>query len=434
MSEIKYQYAFIDEDRKKMISINEITSDNRKQYNFRCVGCGQELLPRAITSKCRKPHFYHKEAVNCSGETYLHKLTKHIIKNKFDTQPTFFIKYAITKECNTAECKYRNPRCREEYFTYQIDLKKYYDTCTEEATVNGYVADILLTDSKKPDREPVLIEVCVSHPCDDDKRNSGLRIIELRIREEQDAIQLQNMNSLQESTDIQQKEKGLKVEFISFKKVFKKPFQIKLQRYIYNPQLNPIKYLTEVACNNAHKKLCADSLLELNVINTKNDSRCGLWDVLTWTSRHKGTVIRFFYNPEGFYVEEVASSIVPMKKEYKVILAVSPYFHNYALFKEKILYYLSNKMNTFSLVVITDRSESTNQLTEMLSKDVDFIIERHEIDWNKYNILDAIKISYDEMTSYADALIAFWDGKSMNVKNMIEIAERKNIKVAVVRY
>lgn len=36
--------------------------------------------------------------------------------------------------------------------------------------------------------------------------------------------------------------------------------------------------------------------------------------------------------------------------------------------------------------------------------------------------------------SVADALIAFWDGKSRGTKNMIDTATKRGLKVAVVRY
>ena len=36
--------------------------------------------------------------------------------------------------------------------------------------------------------------------------------------------------------------------------------------------------------------------------------------------------------------------------------------------------------------------------------------------------------------SGADALIAFWDGKSRGTKNMIDTAKKHNLQVAVVRY
>ena len=61
MSEIKYKYAYIDDDRDKVISIDEITDENREQYKYRCIGCGHELSPKAISSKCKAPHFCHKK-------------------------------------------------------------------------------------------------------------------------------------------------------------------------------------------------------------------------------------------------------------------------------------------------------------------------------------------------------------------------------------
>jgi len=38
------------------------------------------------------------------------------------------------------------------------------------------------------------------------------------------------------------------------------------------------------------------------------------------------------------------------------------------------------------------------------------------------------------MADVADALIAFWDGQSRGTKSMIEIARRKGLQVAVVKY
>ena len=48
MAEIKYQYAY-DEDGK-LVSIDDYTKETSKFHVFRCVGCGKELLPRAIGS------------------------------------------------------------------------------------------------------------------------------------------------------------------------------------------------------------------------------------------------------------------------------------------------------------------------------------------------------------------------------------------------
>ena len=480
MAEIKYKYAYMDKDGEEIISIDELTKDNRKQYNYFCIGCGKELSPRAIGSQYRRPHFYHKEVVECSGETYLHKLTKRIIKKRFYEEPTFFIEYPVTMDCSKNECKYRNLRCRKEFFPYKIDLKKYYDTCTEEELVkdkngNSYIADILLTNSKNKETEPILIEVCVSHPCDEQKRLSGLRIIEIKIKDESDAIDLEEIDVICEPRFALKRER--KVEFISFKREVSSLRQIKLQRYVYEPKLNPKGYLTTIDCDKTDTKLRTDSEVELNVVNVNDYRDCELWAVLFWMAEFKGLRIchncKFYYatiyeeypicrlskkygkparprmdeavkcrsyylqeEAKGFFpqkdliIEEVTSSSLPMKPEYKVILAVSRSFDNYDLFKEKFLYYLSGKIKTCSIVVI-GASRLTNEFIDELSKEINFIKEPHHADWGTYGD-KAVNVSNDEMTDHADALIAFWDGKSPAIKNLIELAKKKKLKVAIV--
>lgn len=234
MPEIKYQHAIIEGCGNQIISINEVTTENRKQYKFCCIGCGHELLPRAIDSKYRKPHFYHKEIVNCSGETYLHKLAKRTIKDMFEKNDTFFVEYMATEVCKNTECKYGNYSCHKERVPKRIDLKVYYDTCQEEACIKGFVADILLTNSRKPNVPPILIEICVSHPCDEDKRNSGLHIIEIKINKEQDIIDLREEKFWREDEYVRKRDRI--VEFISFNNEIRCQKHIKLKRYIYNPQ------------------------------------------------------------------------------------------------------------------------------------------------------------------------------------------------------
>ena len=36
------------------------------------------------------------------------------------------------------------------------------------------------------------------------------------------------------------------------------------------------------------------------------------------------------------------------------------------------------------------------------------------------------------MANYADALIAFWDGKSRGTKNMIALAKRQNLRIRII--
>jgi len=38
------------------------------------------------------------------------------------------------------------------------------------------------------------------------------------------------------------------------------------------------------------------------------------------------------------------------------------------------------------------------------------------------------------MADYADALVAFWDGKSKGTMHMINIAKKKGIQVKIIKY
>ena len=53
--------------------------------------------------------------------------------------------------------------------------------------------------------------------------------------------------------------------------------------------------------------------------------------------------------------------------------------------------------------------------------------------WNVYG-KSAGFIRNAEMGEHADALIAFWDGKSKGTKNSIDIAEELNKKLYVIKY
>ena len=57
----------------------------------------------------------------------------------------------------------------------------------------------------------------------------------------------------------------------------------------------------------------------------------------------------------------------------------------------------------------------------------------HPADWERHGKA-AGPIRNAEMADVSDALIAFWDGQSCGTKSMIELAKRKGLQVAVVRY
>lgn len=171
----------------QIIHIDEVTKENRAEHYY-CVGCGEEMS--AVLGDIREHHFRHKEA-HCSWESYLHKLGKKKLKQKFDTQKEFIVKYYVDFHCEKSDsCKlaslYQNKCNQRELLS--LNLKDYYDTCEEEGTYKGFRADLLLTNKAHPEQEPLFLEISVTHDCDPKKTALGSLIIELKIENENDVL------------------------------------------------------------------------------------------------------------------------------------------------------------------------------------------------------------------------------------------------------
>lgn len=480
MAEIKYQHAY-DEDGN-LVSISEYTKETSKMHVFRCIGCGNELLPRAIGSKYKKAHFYHKNLVECSGETYIHKLGKLFIKKKFDESDQFLVSYRVSKECSAEECRLRNIYCKQEYIKLILDLKRYYDTCTEECIMDGFIADLLLTNSKKANLPPVLIEICVTHSCTEEKRNSGLRIIEVTIKKEQDLNDIFTNGVLVEKDSGPSKKNN--TEFISFKRVLKEQMVSPIYRFVFNPLQKENGYITKLDCKSANYKILKDSEIELNIVERERPfigyMNYGTQIPLHWMITHKNlrqcNLCKFYFqtryedtpicrlskkygkpaNPrmedavncrnydirkdvfltsefEKHYIEEVTSLSPDIREVYRVIIAGSSSFNDEKLFEEKCNNILSAKMKSHKVVFISGTSILISRIIVDYAAIHGIIVEEHPADWNRYGN-EASYISNNEMLKYADALIAFWDGKGSKTGALIQSAKEQGIKVAVVKY
>lgn len=183
-STIKYHYAL--EETGTLISVEDVCSEDRNNHRYICLGCGAEMILKAGKVKAR--HFAHKvNTEHCGAETYLHKLAKRIIKKKFESSGKFEIEYTQTVRCSDAcTCPFYNEILCKDDVNKSFDLRNFYDTCEEEKRIDEYVADILLSDSTGKYTEPVLVEIHVSHKSTEQKVKSGLKIIEIKVCNEED--------------------------------------------------------------------------------------------------------------------------------------------------------------------------------------------------------------------------------------------------------
>lgn len=196
---IQHHHA-LDAISGRTVSIDEVTTENRTSMQFFCIGCGTEM--EAVLGQKREHHFRHKEVGDCNPETYLHRLTKRVLKHKFETQSQFPVQYYVQNECPKFEqCEFRQRNywgdCSSVVLK-TLDLKEFYDTCEEEVSYKGFRADLMLSHSKFPDRKPVFLEVSVTHDCTPEKIDSRIRIIEIKVQCEKDTFRevLESENEL----------------------------------------------------------------------------------------------------------------------------------------------------------------------------------------------------------------------------------------------
>lgn len=127
-------------------------------------------------------------------DRYLHNYAELRLKQRFDESVEsgkFIVQYYVVEKCQFyRDCKLKNKvKCsgNPKITLKQLNLRDLYDTCTIEKGEDKYIADLLLTNSKDSSVKPMFLEIFVTHKCTDEKINSGYPIIEIKIRQKEDA-------------------------------------------------------------------------------------------------------------------------------------------------------------------------------------------------------------------------------------------------------
>ena len=94
-------------------------------------------------------------------------------------------------------------------------------------------------------------------------------------------------------------------------------------------------------------------------------------------------------------------------------------------------YLLSNVKE--DIVVICGLARGADTLGNRYAEERGHTVQYFPADWKKYG-RSAGYIRNAEMAQNADALAAFWDGKSLGTRHMIEAAKQYGLKVRVKYY
>ena len=118
---------------------------------------------------------------------------------------------------------------------------------------------------------------------------------------------------------------------------------------------------------------------------------------------------------------------------YKIIIAGGRDFMDYNLLKEKTNKILQEKRVSHKIVIISGCARGADTLGLRYASENAFDVEEYPANWDKYG-KKAGYMRNVEMAENADALIAFWDGKSKGTKHMIDIATERNLPTRVIKY
>lgn len=115
---------------------------------------------------------------------------------------------------------------------------------------------------------------------------------------------------------------------------------------------------------------------------------------------------------------------------FRVIIAGTRTFNDYELLCKKCNLFFSRKKPT---AIICGEARGADSLGRRYAEEHGIPVLSYPADWERYG-KRAGYLRNKEMAQTAEALVAFWDGKSRGTENMIDLAYEMGIPVRIVRY
>ena len=114
----------------------------------------------------------------------------------------------------------------------------------------------------------------------------------------------------------------------------------------------------------------------------------------------------------------------------RIIIAGGRDFKDYKRLKLVVEH---NVQNLDSVEIICGEAKGADILGKQLAISKGWTVHSYPADWERYGKAAGYRRN-EEMAKHAEALIAFWDGKSKGSANMIKLAQNKGLFVKVIRY
>lgn len=207
---IQYPYAFDENDN--LVNIRDVQREHKKEHSFHCPCCGNPMKPRI--GEFNAPHFAHGENQSCNAESFIHIVAKRLLADRFNERSRpFNVKFWTRHICKSKEgCRYYDVNYCEDSLMDEFDLHKTYDKPAREevrlTTVSDEVfqPDVILESSSEK-HAPIFLEVYHKHKSNPKKLESGHHIIEIRVKDWSELVDL-------DTVEIKQSER---IHFYNFK-------------------------------------------------------------------------------------------------------------------------------------------------------------------------------------------------------------------------
>ena len=119
--------------------------------------------------------------------------------------------------------------------------------------------------------------------------------------------------------------------------------------------------------------------------------------------------------------------------ELKVIVAGGRDFNDYNLLSTVLFDYAESVGEEVSVSIVSGMARGADKLAHTFAKNEGVQVHEFPADWDAYGKCAGF-IRNDQMSVFADALIAFHDGSSKGTTNMIQTMRRMGKPVLIIRY
>ena len=99
------------------------------------------------------------------------------------------------------------------------------------------------------DLPPLFVEICVTHQCEQKKIESGIKIIEVYVRNEDSILKFIEKELIDTNEPQMDYRFPYDIKLYSFKQTIKKVLSKSISRFVFNPTYTIDGYITQVDCS-----------------------------------------------------------------------------------------------------------------------------------------------------------------------------------------